>query len=73
MDNTLKDVGQHHGTGLYTYCGDGHYEATFESDGSVKITTVFDVSQSRPVVTLSPERWDRLVAWVEWQRKDKAA
>ena len=73
MENALNDVGQHHGTGLYTYSGDGHYEAIFESDGSIRITTVFDVGPSRPVVTLSPDQWDRLVAWVEWRRKDKAA
>jgi hypothetical protein len=70
MEKILNDVGRHHGTGLYTYTGDGHYEATFESDGSVKITTVFDVGQTRPAVTISPDRWDRLVAWVEWRRKD---
>ena len=69
MTETLKDVGPHHGTGLYTYSGDGHYEATLENDGSIKITTVFDVGQSRPAVTLSSDRWNRLVAWVEWQRK----
>ncbi len=69
MGECLKDVGIHHGTGIYTYSGDGHYEATIEDDGSVKITTVYDAGQHRPAVTLPPERWDRLVAWVEWQRK----
>lgn len=58
-----------HGTGLYTYSGDGHYEATIEDDGSIKIATVYNEGKQSPVVTLSPDRWDRLVAWVEWQRK----
>jgi hypothetical protein len=69
MAETLKDVGEHSGKSAYPPSGDGHYEATVESDGSVRITTVFDVGQHRPEVALPADRWDRLVAWVEWQRK----
>lgn len=68
MAETLKDVGNHPGS-PYASDGAGHYEAAVESDGSVKITIVYGAAPHRPVVTLSPDWWDRLVAWVEWQRK----
>lgn len=68
MADILRDVGQHPGS-PYSVDGAGHYEATVENDGSVTITTVFKKSGDRPVVTLSCEQWDRLVAWIEWQRK----
>jgi hypothetical protein len=64
MPTTLKDVGRHCGTS-----GDGHYEAAVHNDGSVEITTVFDNAQQAYTVYLSNTEWDRLVAWVEWQRK----
>jgi len=31
-----------------------------------------DIAQDRYEFTCTPEEWDRLVAWVDWQRKDKA-
>ncbi len=64
MEDILKDVGQHAGT-----WGTGHYEANVLDDGSVIITTILDNAQHVYTVSLSRARWDRLVAWVEWQRK----
>lgn len=64
MADTLKDVGRH--TGTY---GNGHYEATVGDTGGVIITTVLDDAEQRYTVNLSRSEWDRLVAWVEWQRK----
>lgn len=64
MTDTLKDVGQHIGT-----WGNGHYEATIGDDGNVIITTILDDAQHTYTVNLSHAEWDRLVAWVEWQRK----
>ena len=64
MTGSLKDVGEHRGT-----YGDGHYEATVHENGGVVITTVFDSAQQVHSVHLSSRGWDRLVAWVEWQRK----
>ncbi|MBN1366757.1 MAG: hypothetical protein JW967_02385 [Dehalococcoidales bacterium] len=68
MKETLKDVDIHSGS-PYASDGTGHYEADVESDGSVIITIVYDKVRSKPIVTLSSDRWDRLVAWVEWQRR----
>jgi hypothetical protein len=63
--DTLKDVGGH---AVYST---GHYEAILGADGSVTILTLFaDPKQTRKVI-LSSVEWDRLVAWVEWQRKDE--
>ena len=64
MVDTLKDVGLHSGTH-----GDGHYEATAQDDGGVVITTILDNATHTYTVNLSHAEWDRLVAWVEWQRK----
>lgn len=64
MAESLKDVGKHKGT-----WSDGHYEATVRQDGRVVITTIFDSARHVYTVSLSPSQWDRLVAWVEWQRK----
>lgn len=64
MVEILKDVGQHRGT-----WGDGHYEATVRDNDYVVITTILDNAQHKFTVSLSPAQWDRLVAWVEWQRK----
>jgi len=64
MTDTLKDVGRHIGT-----YGNGHYEATVQDDGSVIITTILDNAEHTYTVNLSEAEWDRLVAWVKWQRK----
>ena len=64
MADTLTDVGQHIGT-----WGNGHYEATIQDDGSVIITTILDNAPHTYTVNLSRSEWERLVAWVEWQRK----
>ena len=63
MSDILKDVGKHGGWGT------GHYEAHINSTGSVIITTVLDSANQSYHVSLLPHEWDRLVAWVEWQRK----
>ena len=31
-----------------------------------------DIGQERHEIRLSSEEWDRFVAWVEWQRKNRA-
>ena len=64
MADTLTDVGQHNGT-----WGNGHYEANLRDDGGVTITTKLDNAAHTYTVSLSRAEWDRLVAWVEWQRK----
>ncbi|MBI2847149.1 MAG: hypothetical protein HYX82_04625 [Chloroflexi bacterium] len=64
MEDILKDVSRHVGT-----FGVGHYEAAVRDDGSVIITTILDNAQHTYTVNLSRAEWDRLVAWVEWQRK----
>lgn len=64
MADNLKDAGQHIGT-----YGNGHYEATVQDDGSVIITTILDNAEHTYTVNLSQPEWNRLVAWVEWQRK----
>ncbi len=30
-----------------------------------------EIGQERHEFTCTPEEWDRLVAWVEWQRRDR--
>ena len=62
-DNSLN-VGRHVGT-----WGNGNYIATSAEDGSVTIMTVYDNANQKATVSLSGNEWDRLVAWVEWQRK----
>ena len=63
-DTVLKDVGQH------VQWGTGHYEAEVKANGNVIITTIYDTEKTqRPTVSLSRTEWDRLVAWVEWQRR----
>lgn len=64
MTDILKDVGRHIGS-----WGNGHYEAKVEDGGSVIIATILDNANQAYTVSLDPSEWDRLVAWVEWQRK----
>jgi hypothetical protein len=64
MGDRLKDVGIHIGT-----WSNGHYEAHIGNDGNVVITTLFESAKHEYHVSLSLREWDRLVAWVEWQRK----
>ena len=66
MGETLNDVGMHKGT-----WGDGHYESWITANGGVTIATVFNDPKKKGEnkVTLNRSEWDRLVAWVEWQRK----
>ena len=68
MADTLKDVGEHKGT-----YGDGHYEAIVQDDGGVTITTIFNNARQAHTVSLSRGKWDRLVAWVEWQRNNRVS
>lgn len=43
------------------------------TDGDVDIWYHFiDSGQNKYEVNCTPEEWDRLVAWVEWQRKELA-
>lgn len=60
----LPDVGKH-----FEHSS-GHYEARFLDDGTLKIYTIFDSGKGPWTVTLHSDQWDRLVAWVEWRRKD---
>ena len=64
----LRYVGKHTPPTAYS---PGHYEARFVND--IVITTIFDDPNAKQVheVRLSPVEWDRLVAWVEWRRKNK--
>jgi hypothetical protein len=63
-DNALN-VCRHMGT-----WGDGNYVATIEDNGAVILTTIYDNANQKATVNLSRTGWDRLVAWVEWQRKN---
>lgn len=63
MVEVLDDVG------IHDEYGRGHYEARVLSDGMVVIYTKFDKRGPDHKVKLTPIQWDRLVAWVEWQRK----
>jgi hypothetical protein len=70
MELTLKDAGKHSGYGIGT--GSGHYEVTIGAANQIIIKTVFDnpnATQS-PIVQLNAEEWDRLAAWINWQRQD---
>ena len=49
----------------------GYYEATVSNDGGVIIETKFHDTPQKHTVSVSRERWDRLVAWIEWQRQDR--
>ena len=40
--------------------------------GEVKIWTKYNIATHEPTILMTPEEWDRLAVWVEWQRKDKA-
>lgn len=71
MAETLPDVGSHSGVGYYS--GPGHYEATVDDEGDVVIKTILDGAGPTYAVSLPSAKWDRLVAWVEWQRKNKKA
>jgi hypothetical protein len=45
--------------------------AELTNEGGVTIWFQFnDIGQRRHDITCNPEEWDRLVAWVEWQRKE---
>ncbi len=66
MGEILKNVGPH---SVYSK---GHYEATVSSDGTVIIYTEFGDPKTERKVTLPSAYWDRLVAWVEYQRKNNA-
>lgn len=62
------NVGRHIGT-----WANGDTLAEVYEDGSVHIWIEFDNpnKKDKPGMVMSPEIWDRLVAWVEWQRKNK--
>ena len=51
--------------------GDGDIMANLSENGIINIWINYDEAKQRPMVSVTSEEWDRLVAWVEWQRKDK--
>ncbi len=65
MVDTLKDVCVHFQGRAF-----GRYAATV-TDNDVIIETKFE-KRGGPKVTMSYQKWDRLVAWVEWRRKDRS-
>jgi len=47
-------------------------KAQLTDDGGVRVWFHFeDIKQDRHEFVCTPEEWDRFVAWVEWQRKNK--
>jgi hypothetical protein len=47
-------------------------KARLTDDGKIEIWFEYkDINQQRHEISFTPEEWNRLVAWVEWQRKDK--
>jgi len=47
--------------------------AEAKPDGGVRIWFYFkDIQQDRYDIDLTAVEWDRLVAWIEWQRKEVA-
>jgi hypothetical protein len=56
--------------GVHSAYGRGHYEATIEDNGNVTIVTVFETKQPKFTVTLTPDEWERLVAWVAWAKAE---
>jgi len=47
-------------------------KARLTDDGEIEIWFEYkDINQQRHEISFTPAEWDRLVAWVEWQRKDK--
>jgi hypothetical protein len=54
----------------YARYGTGNVKADVTEVGGVSIWIKYKDAPQQPTITLSPEEWDRFVAWVEWQRKD---
>ena len=56
------NVGRHIGTRA-----DGEMKAEVTKNGNIHIWVEFDNpnKKDKPEVTVSPQEWDRLVAWVE--------
>jgi len=46
-------------------------EASCTEEGGVKVWFQYDEAGNRQEILISPKAWDRLVAWVEWQRRDR--
>ena len=48
-------------------------KAEVTENGNIHIWVEFDNpnKKDKPGVTVSPQEWDRLVAWVEWQQRDR--
>ncbi len=55
----------------YADYGTGHVMAEFTEQEKVNIRINYDNAKQHPTISTTPQEWDRLVAWVEWQRKDK--
>jgi len=59
-------------TGTYKW-SEADVEAELTEEGGVSVWFEYKkIGQKRHEFTCSPEEWDRLVAWVEWQRKEMA-
>ena len=41
-------------------------------NGIINIWINYDKAEHKPTLNITPEKWDRLVAWVECQRKGGA-
>lgn len=46
-------------------------EASCTEEGGVKMWFQYDEAGRRQEILISPKEWDRLVAWIEWQRRDR--
>jgi len=62
------NIGRHFGTSA-----EGEMMAEVTETGNVDIWIEFDNPNKKgmPAIGMTPEQWDRLVAWVEWQRRDR--
>ena len=51
---------------------DADIKAQLTEEGGVNVWFDYkEIGQQRHEFTCIPEEWDRLVAWVEWQRRDR--
>ena len=54
------------------YQADADIMARMNDDGGVTLWFWHkDINQDRHKFTCTPQQWDRLVAWVEWKRRDR--
>ena len=58
--------------GPYQLYGKGEVWASLSEEGMIDIWIKYEDAPQEPMISITPERWDRLVAWIEWQRKEMA-